>query len=1661
MANFSAVAPVSYTVTPSAGVGGSISPSSPQTITSGAAASFTLTPIQDYEIDSVTGTCGGSLNGNTFTTNGITENCTVVANFSAVAPVSYTVTPSAGVGGSISPSSPQTITSGAVASFTLTPNQDYEIDSVTGTCGGSLNGNTFTTNGITENCTVMANFSAVAPVSYTVTSNAGMGGSISPSGNQTVAAGGTLSFTLTPDSDYQIGTVGGSCSTGVVDGSTYTTGAITGDCSVTANFESISSLLPDAPILSLSDVSASSIALNVAPLGEGGSAIESATATCTLDNFEERQNGAAYTVDRASGAFTASALTAPETLAVTDPQITQALAQRYAESSKALQLTLFDSELGEIRLNMSSYSPFSPTATIFVDEADQGFKALNHRHYFRGAVEGFSGSYAFLSLLPSGDFDISYEVGSSSRQGGMRSGVFSLADPVAATRKIPSTLNLDDAIEPEELIIPADAERDAESDAAPALSTRSVEPRNFILTGGSGWPDVYSIEVPVGQSHVGVMSRGPGSAGVVMAKDATTVSAIDEAAQGICLFGSTVLRSCVLEDPEPGTYYYYVFKFDSDPTEISVGFADEVKSYEGFKAPIVIDMDADLYSSFASNDEAVAYLASLFAYSSEVYEREVNTQLQIGFVQFRTQDISSSLGSIGSYWDTNYPELERALVAHLTLGYSGGVAWKAPHALCGREYGYSISGVDGIAPTLGAPISWDAMVFSHELGHNFNSPHTHEAGGLLGNASDVDQCTSGSLPGVDSLTGGSPGDYNGTVMSYCHLQSGYMSNIATSFGKNHPYGVAADRIPQNMLSTVTNQAAIAPSCIATYIKQREWSRVVDTYGVNGDGTFDVALEDVAPQQTYTCRATVTNASGDSLPSNTVVVQTSAAYTVTASAGPGGSISPSGNQSVTAGSALTFTLTPDSGYRIGTVGGSCSAGVVDGSTYTTGAITDNCLVTANFELIPHTVTASAGPGGSISPSGDQAVVPGGTLSFTLTPDSGYRIGSVGGNCSAGVVDGNTYTTGTITGDCSVVASFNAIPALTSGTIISNLSGAQGSDQYFYIDVPANASSLTVQLAVGPGDPDIYVGTSYPPPTTSSAACYSELSAGNNESCTISSPSAGRYYVRVYGYSAYSGATLTATVVAPPGTPSILSITPGDERLSVAFTPGLGSTPTSYTVSCVDQGASRLASKSINAQTDIGTHFDSSAAVTFGERNYQNLAAYHQSAEFQRGGARCATDASMAARRVSSTTLNAVSDRAADCSFTNTTIDSDYSPVDGQVLTIPVVFHVIYKADGTGYISEARVQAQIAVLNEDFAGFSGNGYLTSIQFELVDINYVQNDSWYTDAGANMTSEFKSSLAVDPARYMNIYTNDAGGGGTLGYASLAANGSVGSSSDGIVMLHDTIGGRNNGYGNFDEGRTLVHEVGHYLGLEHTFMPAGSCDLPNDYTHGDLIADTPAQLSPDFGTSSSSSCGAPSAIENFMNYSDDDAMYTFTAEQTNRMICSLMSYRSNAYSVSGGGEAVTATGSSSPISVTGLANDNSYSCTVTASNADGPSSASSPVVATPRVPTVPKVPTISRTDYGDGEIYLYVTVSDNGGSAITSYAATCTDGSTNYVGISTTSPITVSGLTNDVSYTCTATATNSVGASTASATTAPIIPEETATGLPIWLLYEATQSR
>jgi len=146
-----------------------------------------------------------------------------------------------------------------------------------------------------------------------------------------------------------------------------------------------------------------------------------------------------------------------------------------------------------------------------------------------------------------------------------------------------------------------------------------------------------------------------------------------------------------------------------------------------------------------------------------------------------------------------------------------------------------------------------------------------------------------------------------------------------------------------------------------------------------------------------------------------------------------------------------------------------------------------------------------------------------------------------------------------------------------------------------------------------------------------------------------------------------------------------------------------------------------------------------------------------------------------------------------------------------------------------------------------------------------------------------------------------------------------------------------------------------------------------------------------------------------------------------------------------------------SSPVLISGLLNGRTYECSARATNVNGTSPASASV-STTLAQTMPLQPIISSTDSGDGELTLFVSESSQS-TTVDSYTATCTDGTNTFTGTSTSSPITVSGLTNDVAYTCTVTATNSVGTSSASAATAPITPEESTDSLPIWLLYKASQ--
>jgi hypothetical protein len=255
---------------------------------------------------------------------------------------------------------------------------------------------------------------------------------------------------------------------------------------------------------------------------------------------------------------------------------------------------------------------------------------------------------------------------------------------------------------------------------------------------------------------------------------------------------------------------------------------------------------------------------------------------------------------------------------------------------------------------------------------------------------------------------------------------------------------------------------------------------------------------------------------------------------------------------------------------------------------------------------------------------------------------------------------------------------------------------------------------------------------------------------------------------------------------------------------------------------------------------------------------------------------------------------------DCSDSQTVINGEYN--DGRVFVIPVVFHVIERTDGTtGVISDELIDSQIEILNEDFRAIAGTpgagGADVQIEFALArfdpdgnpttGIDRVVNNDYFTDNGSEIA--MKTALRWDPFRYLNIYTNDAGG--YLGYAYYPQ--SAGEIEDGVVLLWDTVG-RNAPYGPpYDQGRTGTHEVGHYLGLAHTFEGGNSCG--NSYVSGDLIMDTLPESQEQYGcpVGGSTSCG-PAPIENYMDYTDDTCMERFTAEQANRMRCSMFNYRS-----------------------------------------------------------------------------------------------------------------------------------------------------------------------
>jgi hypothetical protein len=197
---------------------------------------------------------------------------------------------------------------------------------------------------------------------------------------------------------------------------------------------------------------------------------------------------------------------------------------------------------------------------------------------------------------------------------------------------------------------------------------------------------------------------------------------------------------------------------------------------------------------------------------------------------------------------------------------------------------------------------------------------------------------------------------------------------------------------------------------------------------------------------------------------------------------------------------------------------------------------------------------------------------------------------------------------------------------------------------------------------------------------------------------------------------------------------------------------------------------------------------------------------------------------------------------DCGYSTNTPKSQYDAT--FIYEIPVVFHVIQNTSGSGYLSASQIQDQVDILNEDFQAIAGSpgspGADAMVRFRLATtdpqgvpssgITYTTNNSWFSDNG-----NYWSTLAWDTNSYLNIYTNTAGG--YLGYVpDFPQGGIVGQDQDRVVIAYNAVGYTS---GSYNLGRTATHEVGHYLGLYHTFD--GGCGSSSSCnSSGDLICDT-----------------------------------------------------------------------------------------------------------------------------------------------------------------------------------------------------------------------------
>ncbi|HEY1911084.1 MAG TPA: zinc metalloprotease [Vicinamibacterales bacterium] len=231
----------------------------------------------------------------------------------------------------------------------------------------------------------------------------------------------------------------------------------------------------------------------------------------------------------------------------------------------------------------------------------------------------------------------------------------------------------------------------------------------------------------------------------------------------------------------------------------------------------------------------------------------------------------------------------------------------------------------------------------------------------------------------------------------------------------------------------------------------------------------------------------------------------------------------------------------------------------------------------------------------------------------------------------------------------------------------------------------------------------------------------------------------------------------------------------------------------------------------------------------------------------------------------------------------------------VATIRVIVNVVY-SDPSQNISNAQIKTQIAALNKDYRAknpdrskapsvFAGLISDSKIQFVLDSVTRTQTTkSSFSDDNGVKKAATGGKAPTDSTKFLNVWVC-ALGGGLLGYAQFPG-GPV--ATDGVVIHYRAFGTSGTAQAPYDKGRSATHEIGHYFNLRHIWGDTPDC------SGTDSVADTPNAAGPNFGKPPfpTVTCGnGPNGdmFMNYMDYTDDAAMFMFTTQQVARMRATL----------------------------------------------------------------------------------------------------------------------------------------------------------------------------